>query len=112
MIAARCSGGRTQGAGFILLPVVLALSLIASVAYLANRDSAVGVAMVAGGTDRLRARYAAEAGLQHANHAAQQLDCALSLNSAVEAEIGGAPYTASSTEVVYLWSHCRDGGFG
>ena len=75
------------GSGFILLPVVLALSLIASIAFLANRDSGANVAMVASGSDSDQARYAAEAGLEHANFVVQQKSC-------------GGPYPQSTTPVV------------
>jgi hypothetical protein len=55
-----------RGAGFILLPVVLLLALIAAMAYLGNRESGVISAMGGGATDMDKARYAAEAGLHRA----------------------------------------------
>lgn len=53
-------------AGFILLPVVLLLALVAAVAYLGNRETGLASAMARGSTDQDKARYAAEAGLNRA----------------------------------------------
>jgi len=55
-----------RGAGFVLLPVVLLLTLIASMAWLASRDTGLNSAMAGGTTDQDKARLAAEAGLQRA----------------------------------------------
>ncbi len=52
-----------RGAGFVLLPVVLLLTLIAAMAWLGNRESGLSSAMAQGATDQDKARYAAEAGL-------------------------------------------------
>ena len=59
-------------AGFTLLPVVLAMSLIAAIAFLLNRDNGVNADMIADQSDGDRARYAAEAGLQAANYQVQK----------------------------------------
>lgn len=61
--------------GFTLLPVVLAMSLIAAIAFLLNRDNGMNTSMVSHQMDTDRARYAAEAGLQAANAKIQSLGC-------------------------------------
>lgn len=55
-----------RGAGFVLLPVVLLLTLIAAMAYLGNRETGLTSAIAGGATDQNKARYAAEAGLHRA----------------------------------------------
>ncbi|MGB7990239.1 MAG: hypothetical protein WCF44_12630, partial [Candidatus Methylophosphatis roskildensis] len=52
-----------RGTGFILLPVVLLLTLVAAAAYMGNRETGLASAMAGGATDMDKARYAAEAGL-------------------------------------------------
>jgi N-acetylneuraminic acid mutarotase/Tfp pilus assembly protein PilX len=64
-----------KSAGFTLLPVVLAMSLIAAIAFLINRDNGMNTDMVVSQMDADRARYAAEAGLQAANAKIQTLGC-------------------------------------
>jgi hypothetical protein len=54
--------GRARG--FILLPVALLLALVASIAFLGNRETALGTATATGTDAQDKARYAAEAGLQ------------------------------------------------
>lgn len=51
--------------GYILLPVVLALTLVAVAAYLINRDSAMNARIAGGQNEADEARYVAEAGLNH-----------------------------------------------
>jgi hypothetical protein len=51
--------------GYILLPVVLALTLAATAAYLINRDSAMDARIAGGQKEADEARYVAEAGLNH-----------------------------------------------
>jgi len=60
-----------RAAGFTLLPVILAMSLIAAIAFLLNRDNGVNARMIANRSDLDRARYAAEAGLQAVNFVIQ-----------------------------------------
>jgi len=62
-------------AGFTLLPVILAMSLIAAIAFLLNRDNGMNAEMVASQSDADRARYTAEAGLQAVNAIAQGNNC-------------------------------------
>lgn len=61
--------------GFTLLPVILAMSLIAAIAFLLNRDNGINAGMVASQSDADRARYTAEAGLQAVNATAQGKNC-------------------------------------
>jgi len=52
--------------GYILLPVVVAIALLATVAFLLHRATTVGLHGTAAQLERLQARYAAEAALRHA----------------------------------------------
>lgn len=84
--------------GFTLLPVVLAMSLVAAIAFLLNRDNGVNAAMLSGQDDTERARLAAEAGLQAANYVVQQIGCAggypTSALPVTNNDFGGAAYSA------------------
>ncbi len=60
-----------RATGFTLLPVILAMSLIAAIAFLLNRGNGVNARMIANRSDLDRARYAAEAGLQAVNFVIQ-----------------------------------------
>ncbi len=87
--------------GFLLLPVVLTLALIASVALSTNRDSGNSIAMLAARAEQDRARLAAEAGLQHANQSLQQIGCAgpypvAGVSAISNPAFGEASYTAQA----------------
>jgi len=92
------SAPRARGAGFTLLPVILAMSLVAAIAFLLNRDNVVTNDLIGGQSERARARYAAEAGLQAANYAMQAAGCAGGYPTAAtpvtDADFGGASYSA------------------
>lgn len=84
--------------GFTLLPVVLAMSLIAAIAFLLNRDNGMNTSMVSHQMDTDRARYAAEAGLQAANAKIQSLGCTGGYpvvgTPVTNTSFGGASYSA------------------
>jgi hypothetical protein len=83
--------------GFTLLPVVLAMSIIAVVAFLLNRDNGLNARMITQQADLERARYAAQAGLQAANFALQALGCSRTAAASVSnPNFGGASYSAYS----------------
>lgn len=88
--------------GFTLLPVVLAMSIVAAVAFLLNRDNGLNARMITQQADVERARYAAEAGLQHANYVVQTAGCfgtfPISSSPVTNSDFGGASYTAYSTQ--------------
>lgn len=88
----------SRAAGFILLPVILAMTLIAAIAFSLNRDNGVNAEMVAGQSDMDRARYAAEAGLQVVNASIQGNNCAgfypSNLTPKTNSNFGGASYSA------------------
>ncbi len=88
----------SRQAGFTLLPVVLAMSLVAAIAFLLNRDNGVNAATLSGQDDMERARLAAEAGLQAANYVVQQIGCAggypTSALPVTNNAFGGAAYSA------------------
>ncbi len=87
-----------KATGFTLLPVILAMSLIAAIAFLLNRDNGVNARMIANRSDLDRARYAAEAGLQAVNFVIQGAGCAgsypISSASLTNINFGGAAYSA------------------
>src|SRR6266705_2780096 len=90
-----------RAAGFTLLPVILAMSLIAAIAFLLNRDNGVNARMIANRSDLDRARYAAEAGLQVANFVVQGAGCTgnypTSSGPLTNNNFGGATYSAYSS---------------
>ena len=75
---------RARAAGFTLVPVIIAMTIIGCVAFALNRANALSANTVAGRADAERARYAAEAGLQAVNYVVQQKSC-----------LGGFPTTAA-----------------
>jgi hypothetical protein len=83
-------------AGFTLLPVILAMSLIAAIAFLLNRDSGMNAGMVASQSDADRARYVAEAGLQAVNALTQAKGCTGYTNLNTTA-FGAGSFTATVT---------------
>ncbi len=95
-----------RAAGFTLLPVILAMSLIAAIAFLLNRDNGVNAGMIAGRSDLDRARYAAEAGLQAVNFVIQGAGCGGSYpgssNPVTNNNFGGAAYSAYSKKTSTL----------
>ena len=91
---------RHKSKGFTLLPVVLAMSLIAAIAFLLNRDNGINISMVAKQMDTDRARYAAEAGLQAANAKVQSVNCSgypVSASPIANNNFSGASYSAYAT---------------
>ena len=87
--------------GFTLLPVILAMSIVAAVAFLLNRDNGLNARMITQQGDVERARYAAEAGLQHVNYVVQAAGCGgtfpISSSPVTNANFRGASYSAYST---------------
>ena len=61
--------------GSVLFAVVLALTLVATLAYLMNREAAMEVAAVGGSMQVEGARYVAQAGFEHALWRVQQANC-------------------------------------
>ncbi|MCK6390193.1 MAG: DNRLRE domain-containing protein [Azonexus sp.] len=88
-------------AGFVLLPVVLAMSLLAVLAYMSNRSSGLSAALQDSEKAADRAYYAAEAGLQMLNAKIQALGCGASYPTAAapvsNTTFGNAAYSAYST---------------
>jgi hypothetical protein len=83
--------------GFTLVPVVLAMSIVAVVAFLLNRDNGLNARMITQQADLERARYAAQAGLQAANFALQAAGCSRTAAASVSnPNFGGASYSAYS----------------
>jgi hypothetical protein len=90
--------------GFTLLPVVLAMSLIASIAFMLNRTNALTANIVESRSDFERARYAAEAGLQAVNYVIQQDGCIGIYPTAgaplVDTAFAGSTYSAYASSPV------------
>ena len=82
--------------GFILLPVALALAVVAVLVYALNRHSSVAVDVSVQSRDETRARYVAEAGLAHARWLTQNEACAGDLTLPATA-LGADSYTATVT---------------
>lgn len=61
--------------GFILLPVVLAITLIAALSFLMNREGAMAVNQLGGEADNTQALYAAKAGLNNMQWKANNANC-------------------------------------
>ncbi len=84
--------------GFTLLPVMLAMGLIAAVAFTLNRDNGINAVMVSNQQDADRARFAAEAGLQAVNAQVQANSCAGGFpvvgTPVLNSSFGGASYSA------------------
>ncbi len=84
-----------QTQGFVLLPVVLAITVVAAVAFLINRESTIQLNMAASEAEMTEAQYVAEAGMNHALWAANNSACtgyALASTS-----FGAHTYSASFT---------------
>ncbi len=93
--------------GYILLPVVVTITLLAAIAFLVQRESGMEVNLVAGELEAVRAQYVAEAGLRHASWVAQNSACTAytlpstgfgehSYSAAFE-PTGGSPVTITAT---------------
>jgi Tfp pilus assembly protein PilX len=85
--------------GFILLPVVLAMVLIATIAFLINTESTINLDMTAGGIEGRQADHIAQAGLAHATWGAQNSGCAgdMSMTTVPFGQAGTDSYTATVT---------------
>ena len=90
MIAAR------QQCGFIMLPVVVALTLLATVVFLMSRDAGMAATLSGRGLDADAARYVAEAGLSRMNYKAQTSNCN-GYGSLTDVAFGGDSFSASSS---------------
>ncbi len=87
--------------GFTLLSVVLVMSVIASIAFLLNRDNGMNIKIVSSQSDINHAYYAAEAGLQAVNSKIQAASCG-GLHPTITSpvtnnDLGGASYSAYAT---------------
>ncbi len=82
--------------GFILLPVVVAFTLLAAVAFLLNRDAGMSVTMAARGFETDTVRYVAEAGLARMHNRVQNANCTgyAPLNNVA---FGAGTFSASAT---------------
>ncbi len=86
---------RRDRQGFILLPVVLILAVIGSIALMLNQKSVVALKQTAAINDFEQARYVAEAGLVMAGQALLQDDDCAGYSVAPTGSFNGRNYTAS-----------------
>ena len=88
-------GNRAQcQRGYILLPVVLAITLIAVIAFMMNREGTMNTNRAAGLSEVAEAQYLAEAGIKHAHWLTQQNNCIGDLTIPTTA-LGSHRYTAA-----------------
>ncbi|MBI5446004.1 MAG: DNRLRE domain-containing protein [Deltaproteobacteria bacterium] len=85
---------RERRAGFVLLPVLLALALVASLAYLLNRQGTAGLARTALEADSEKAFLLAEAGFRHLRWFLDRSNCAGYTSLPVTA-LGPGSYSAT-----------------
>ncbi len=71
----RCDTHTAKTRGFILLPVVVAITLVATLAFLISYESAMESRKVGARLEAVQAHYAAQAGLEHANWFVQGSGC-------------------------------------
>lgn len=83
--------------GYILLPVVMAICLIGGFAFFMNRQTGLHVHMAAGEASGERARYVAEAGLNHMIWHLQQANCA-GYTDLVDVPFGNDHYSVAVTD--------------
>lgn len=91
---------RRQGqSGYILLPVVLMISLIAVIAFTLNNQSAMDTDISFGHAEAELAEHVAHAGLAHATWGVQNSSCAgdMSMTSVPFGQTGAGSYTATVT---------------
>ncbi|TDM08583.1 MAG: hypothetical protein C4K60_03935 [Ideonella sp. MAG2] len=84
--------------GYVLLPVLLLLSLVAAASYLTQREAQLLTQSVQGSVDYDKARAAAEAGLNHLVHSAHLKGCSGDYPTAstplTASDFDGASYSA------------------
>lgn len=95
MISPFCTNNR----GYILLPVVMTLTLLALIAFLLNRHNGVALNMVASEAEVDQALAVAEAGLEHAKWLVHDNVCAGDMTLAATA-LGDHSYTATVDSAV------------
>lgn len=88
------AGLLTQQRGFILLTVVLTLTLLAALAFMLSRQSAMNVGGVVREHQPDAARYVAQAGLSHAQWQANQANCT-GYSNLTNVALGAHSYTTT-----------------
>ncbi len=83
--------------GYILLPVVLTLAVVAAVAFLLTQQGAFNAGSVIREQQKNTALYAAEAGLNHAKWKLDRLNCS-GYTDIANASLGAHSYSASITD--------------
>ena len=82
--------------GYILLPVMFAVVLVATIAFMMNHETVTNIALLNNGLDGDKAEYVAQAGLHHALWQTQQQGCG-PFTDLSAAPLGGDTYTTSLT---------------
>lgn len=94
--------------GFVLVAIVMALAIVGAVAFLLNREGGMGVRLAGSSFEATRARYVAEAGLEHERWRLNRAGCVAYTNlpstalgndtySATVASTSGSPVTITGT---------------
>ena len=97
----------SQG-GFVLIAIVMALAIVGAVAFLLNRQGAMGVKLAGSSFEATQARYVAEAGFEHERWRLNQRNCVAYTDlptsafgshtySATVASTSGSPVTITGT---------------
>ena len=87
---------QARQAGYILLPVIVVITLVAAIALLMNTESALESNTTASELDAQQARYVAEAGLNHALWLNRQQSCG-PYGNLTDEPLGNDKYTSNLT---------------
>jgi len=91
--------------GYILLPVIVVITLVAAIALLMNTESALESNTAASELDTQQVRYVAEAGLNHAQWLMQQQGCGAYTNISNQAIANGSYSTVLTTDLATTTSY-------
>ena len=108
----KCCGASEREHGFVLLPVVLLITLVAVVAFMLNHESALGTGITGSHAEADRAEYIARAGMAHAQWWTNNNGCQGD-GTMTTVPLGQGSYTATvdaggSTTTAYTFTPDRD----
>jgi len=91
--------------GYILLPVIVVITLVAAIALLMNTESALESNTTASELDAQQARYVVEAGVNHAMWQLQQQGCGAYTDISNQAIANGSYSTVLTTDLATTTSY-------
>ncbi len=91
-----CRAHQSTQSGYIMLPVMVTVVLVATIAFMMNHEGSMGARTVSNALQAEQARYVAEAGLQHALWQTEQQGCGPYTNLTNQA-LGSDSYTTNLT---------------